>query len=343
MLAVVKARPEPGIEIKDVPEPKVTHDDHVLLEVGACGICGSDLHFYEWAPHARVEITLPRVLGHEVAGTVLEVGPAVTQFKPGDRVVTETWGGCGRCRFCRLGMFNHCMVQTRIGQKADGGMARYVIVPDISLYKIPASMPFDEAAVVEPVGVALHGLERVDMKPGDSVAVIGPGPIGILAAMLAERAGAHQVIVLGLPADEQRLDLVREMGFDVVLTGQGDPVEEVRDRTEGLGVDLALDVSGGRGTMGLAIDLVRRGGQIGIIGLSPEAPLNPTTVALKEVTIYGSFRRQPSTWYRAIKLVAARQIDVRPLVTHQFPVAQAEEAFEILMRREGIKALITPD
>jgi L-iditol 2-dehydrogenase len=343
MLAVVKARPEPGIEVKEVPEPKITHDDHVLLEVGACGVCGSDLHFYEWAPHARVEITLPRVLGHEVAGTVVEVGSAVTQFKPGDRVVTETWGGCGRCYYCRLGMFNHCLYQTRIGQKADGGMARYVIVPDISLYPIPQDMPFGEAAVVEPVGVALHGLERVNLKPGDSVAVIGPGPIGIAAAMLADQSGAQPLVMLGLEVDEQRLEFVRQMGHPVIVTDREDPVEAVREMTEGRGADLAIDVSGGRGTLALAVELVRPGGQIAAVGLSPEAPLNPTTVALKELAIYGSFRRQPQTWYRAIKLVASRKIDVRPLVTHQFAVADAQEAFETLLDRKGIKAIITPD
>lgn len=343
MLSVVKTRPEPGIEILDCPEPTITHDGHVLLEVAACGVCGSDLHFYEWAPHMRGEITLPRILGHEVAGTVVEVGRAVTQFKPGDRVVTETWGGCGRCYYCRLGRFNQCMYQTRIGQKAEGGMARYVIVPDISLYNIPADMPLDEAAVIEPVGVALHSLERVDLKPGDSVAVIGPGPIGILAAMLADRAGAHRVIVLGLAADEARLDLVRRMGYDVLITDREDPVEAVRNRTEGRGVELALDVSGGYGTLSLALDLVRLGGQIGVVGMSPEAPFNPSIAAIKEVTIHGSFRRQPSTWFRAIKLVSSRKLDVRPLITHRVPVAKAKEVFEILLHRKGIKAIITPD
>lgn len=343
MLAVVKTRPEPGIEILDRPEPTIARDDHVLLEVGACGVCGSDLHFYEWAPHMRGEITLPRILGHEVAGTVIEVGRAVTQFKPGDRVVTETWGGCGRCYYCRLGRFNQCMYQTRIGQKAEGGMARYVVVPDISLYSIPADMPLDEAAVVEPVGVALHSVERVDLKPGDTVAVIGPGPIGILAAMLADRAGANRVIVLGLAADKARLDLVRRMGYDVVVTDREDPLEAVRSRTTGRGAELVLDASGGSGTLSLALELVRLGGQIGIVGMSPEAPFNPSIAALKEVTMYGSFRRQPSTWFRAIKLVASRKIDVRPLITHRVVVAEARGVFEILLHRDGIKAIIAPD
>lgn len=343
MLAVVKSRPEPGIDIIDRPQPKLAADDQVLLEVGACGVCGSDLHFYEWAPQAQHELTLPRILGHEVAATVVEVGKAVTQFKPGDRVVTETWGGCGRCYYCRLGLFNHCMYQTRIGQKADGGMARYVIVPDISLYPIPEDIPFDEAAVIEPVGVALHCLERVDMKPGDNVAVIGPGPIGILAAMLADRAGANRVTVLGLSKDGIRLDMVRKLGYDLLLVDRDDCAGAIRSRTNGHGVDIVLDASGGKGSINLALDIVRVGGQLGLIGLAPETQFNPTTVALKEVSIHGSFRRQPSSWYRAIGLVAKRSIDVRPLVTHRVPVSAAKEAFDILLRREGIKAVITPD
>ncbi len=343
MLAVVKSRPEPGIDILERPEPKLTKGDYVLLQVGACGVCGSDLHFYHWEPHVRSEITLPRILGHEVAGTVVEVGPDVTQFKPGDRVVTETWGGCGLCYYCRLGLFNHCMHQTRIGQQMDGGMARYVMVPYVSLYSIPDDMPFEEAAVIQPVGVALHCLERVELKAGDSLAVIGPGPIGILAAMLADLSGAHPVIMLGLSADQARLDLVRQMGHEVVVTDHDDPVKAVRDLTQGLGVDVVLDASGGAGSLSLAVDLVRRGGQIGIIGLSPERPFNPTAVALKELTIHGSYRRQPSTWYRAIRLVSSRKLDVRPLVTHRLPVAEAEEGFKILLARKGIKAVIVPE
>jgi L-iditol 2-dehydrogenase len=343
MRAVVKIKPEPGIEILDRPEPKITRDDHVLLEVGACGVCGTDLHFYEWAPHVREEITLPRILGHEVAGTVAQVGPAVTEFKPGDRVVTETWGGCGRCYYCRIGQFNHCVYQTRIGQKADGGMARYMEIPELSLYKIPSDMPLDEAAVVEPVGVALHCLERVNLKPGDNVAVIGPGPIGILAAMLADRAGAHRIIVLGLAADSLRLDMARQMGYETIMVDHEDAVRATRDLTEGRGVDLALDVSGGRTTLSLAVDLVRLGGQIGLIGLAPEAPFNPTTAVVKELSIVGSFRRLPTTWYRAINLVATRKIDVGPLITHRASISEAPEIFETLIRREGVKAVIFPD
>lgn len=343
MLAVTKTRPEPGIEILERPEPRIQKDDDVLLEVAACGVCGTDLHFYEWAGDFTDEITLPRILGHEVAGTVVEVGRAVTTFRMGDRVVTETWGGCGRCYYCRLGRFNHCLHQVRIGQKADGGMARYIVIPEVSLYKTPEDIASDEAAVVEVVGVALRCLERVDLKPGDDVAVIGPGPVGLCAALLADRAGAHRVIVLGLAEDEMRLAMARRLGCDVVTGNRQDAVAAVRELTDGRGVDLTIDASGGPGTISLAVELAKPGGQVGLIGLSPEAPFSPTRAIMKELTIHTSFRRLPSTWQRAINLVATRKVDVRPLITHRLPVARAEEAFELLLRREGIKAIITPD
>jgi 2-desacetyl-2-hydroxyethyl bacteriochlorophyllide A dehydrogenase len=344
VLAVTKTRPERGVEILERPEPPAPGEGEVLLEVAACGVCGTDLHFYEWVEHAGVEITLPRILGHEVAATVAEVGPRVTAFAPGDRVVTETWGGCGRCHLCRLGLFNQCEHQRRLGQAVDGGMARFVVVPELSLYAIPDELPFDEAAVIEPAGVALHAFELASsFRPGDSVAVLGPGPIGLLAAMLADRAGAGRVIVSGLAADAERLEFARRLGCDVVSADQGDPAAEVRELTGGYGADLVIDTSGGPGTVSDAVELVRRGGEVVLVGLSPPAPFDPSAAVVKEVTLRGAFRRQPVTWLRTIRLVATRRMDVRSLVTHRLPISRAEEAFEILLARQGIKAIVTPD
>jgi L-iditol 2-dehydrogenase len=343
MLAVTKTRRERGVDILERPEPSGPGEGYVLLEVGACGVCGTDLHFYEWVEHAGVEITLPRILGHEVAGTVVECGARVDAVRPGDRVVTETWGGCGRCHLCRLGQFNLCEHQQRLGQAVDGGMTRYVLVPELSLYKVPDAMPFDEAAVVEPAGVALHAFELVEFKPGDSVAVLGPGPIGLLTAMVAGLAGAAQVVVLGLAADAERLEAARRMGCEVISLDEQDAAEATRALTGGYGVDVVFDASGGPGTATLAVDLVRPGGQVVLVGLSPPATFDPSAVVVKEVAIRGAFRRQPVTWLRAIRLVASRRLDVRPLITHRLPVSRATEAFETLLDRRGIKAVLTPD
>jgi L-iditol 2-dehydrogenase len=340
MLAVVKNKPEVGIEILEVPEPRLKKDQ-IMVEVKACGICGSDLHIYEWEPFIRW-ITLPRVIGHEVAGTVYEVGEEVKGFRAGDRVVTETWGGCGHCYYCRLGRFNHCLYQTRIGQHVDGGMARYVIVPANSLYKIPEGVDFQEASVIEPLGVMLRAFERCDMKPGDDIAIIGPGPIGLLGVMLAKSNGASTIIASGLKEDKERLEYAKKFGAISVDVSEENLREKVLDLTEGRGVDIVMDVSGGKGSLAEAASIAKQGGQIGLVGLGPEFVFGPNVIVDKELTIHGSFRRQPSTWYRAIKLVAKRVIDAQSIITHVLPLEHADEGFQTLIRKEGIKVILVP-
>lgn len=340
MLAIVKSKPEVGIEVMEIPEPDIKKDQ-VMIEVKACGICGSDLHFYEWEPHARW-INLPRVIGHEVAGTLYQVGEEVTGFEVGDRVVTETWGGCGNCYYCRLGRFNHCMYQTRIGQHVDGGMAKYVVVPAISLYKIPEEVDFQEASVIEPLGVILHAFERCDMKPGDDMAIIGPGPIGLLGVMLAKASGISTIIVSGLKEDSDRLEFAKNLGAITVNIGEENLEKKVLDLTDGKGVDVVMDVSGGEGTLSEAAKIAKVGGQIGLVGLGPESVFDNNVIALKELSVHGSFRRQPSSWYRAIKLVASKIIDTKSVITHILPLERADDAFQALIRKEGIKAILLP-
>ncbi|OPY76646.1 MAG: Sorbitol dehydrogenase [Syntrophorhabdus sp. PtaU1.Bin058] len=340
MLAVVKSRPEVGIEIMEMPEPEI-RKGHVMIEVKACGICGSDLHFYDWAPLARW-ITLPRILGHEVAGTICEVGEEVEGFAPGDRIVADTWGGCGSCYFCRLGRFNHCMHQTRLGQHVDGGMAKYVIVPSNSLFKVPEGVDLLEASVIEPLGVVLRAFERCDMKPGDDIVIMGPGPIGLLGVMLAKHSGAATVIASGLKDDKERLGYATKFGAVTVTVGEENLKDKVLELTNGKGADIVMDVSGGQASLADAASIVKRGGQIGVIGLSPEGMFNPYVIVDKELTIHGSFRRQPSTWFRAIKLVASKVIDTRPIITHVLPLQRAEEGFRTLLRKEGLKVVLVP-
>jgi threonine dehydrogenase-like Zn-dependent dehydrogenase len=340
MLAVVKNKPEVGIEIIEMPEPDIKKDQ-AMIEVKACGICGSDLHIYEWEPFIRW-IPLPRVIGHEVAGTVCKVGEEVREFEQGDRVVADTWSGCGNCYFCRLGRFNHCLYQARLGQHVDGGMARYVTVPVNSLYKIPEGLDFPEATVIEPLGVMLRAFERCDMKPGDDIAIIGPGPIGLLGVMLAKASGASTIIVSGLKEDRERLQYAKRFGGIPVNVEEENLKDKAIDLTHGRGVDIVMDVSGGKHSLAEAIDIVKPGGQIGVIGLSPEGTLRPHLIVDKEITIHGSFRRQPSTWHRAIKLVANEVINTKPVITHVLPLERADEGFQTLLRKEGLKVILVP-
>jgi L-iditol 2-dehydrogenase len=340
MLAVVKNKPEVGIEIMEMPEPDLKKDQ-AMIEVKACGICGSDLHIYEWEPFMRW-IPLPRIIGHEIAGTVCSVGEEVKEFEPGDRVVADTWGGCGNCYYCRLGRFNHCLYQVRLGQHVDGGMASYVTVPVNSLYKIPEGVDFQEATVIEPLGVMLRAFERCDMKPGDDIAIIGPGPIGLLGVMLAKANGASTIIVAGLKEDRQRLEYGRKFGAIPVNVGEENLKNRVLDLTEGRGVDIVMDVSGGKGSLREAVEIAKLGGQIGVVGLGEESIFNPNVIVEKELSVLGSKRRQPSTWYRAIKLVANKVIDTKSIVTHILPLRRADDGFQILFRKEGLKVILVP-
>jgi len=341
MLAVVKSKPEVGIEIMEVPKPRPKNDE-VLVRVEACGICGTDLHFYEWVDHARW-ITLPRILGHELVGEIAEVGNQVKGLKVGQRVVTETWGGCGLCYYCRLGRFNSCQNQLRIGQHSDGGMARYVAIPAVSIFPIPDSISTGDAAVLEPLGVALHALERCELKPGDDVAILGPGPIGLLATQLVKQSGAALIFIAGLEEDTHRLSFAEKWGGIPINISRESLRDRVIQMTAGQGVDLALEMSGGKGALDAAVQITKPGGQIAIVGLGTPGMFDFNQMVHKEITLYACWRRQPSTWYRAINLVKEGRLQVGEVVTHKLPLIQAEEGFKALLDRQAIKVLLLPE
>ena len=340
MIAVVKSKPQVGIEVMDMPEPR-PKEDEVVVQVEACGICGTDVHFYEWLEHSRW-ITLPRILGHEVVGEIAELGNRVKGYEVGQRVVTETWGGCGRCYYCRLGRFNSCETQMRIGQHSDGGMARYVAIPAVSLFPIPDSIKSLDAAVLEPLGVALHALERCEFKPGDDLAILGPGPIGLLATQLALQSGVASIIVAGLDQDSQRLAFAEEWGGIPVNVSKEDIVERVNEITRGRKVDLVLEMSGGDGALDTAVQITKPGGQVAVVGLGASGTFDYNQMVHKEIDLIGCWRRQPSSWYRAINMVKEGRLTPGKVVTHQFPLEQADEGFHLLIARHALKVLLFP-
>jgi L-iditol 2-dehydrogenase len=188
----------------------------------------------------------------------------------------------------------------------------------------------------------LRAFERCDMKPGDDIAIIGPGPIGLLGVMLAKANGASTIIVAGLKEDRQRLEYGRKFGAIPVNVGEENLKNRVLDLTEGRGVDIVMDVSGGKGSLREAVEIAKLGGQIGVVGLGEESIFNPNVIVEKELSVLGSKRRQPSTWYRAIKLVANKVIDTKSIVTHILPLRRADDGFQILFRKEGLKVILVP-
>ncbi|MBI2860436.1 MAG: alcohol dehydrogenase catalytic domain-containing protein [Chloroflexi bacterium] len=347
MQAVVKTRPGVGIEVMDMPVPKIKPNE-CLIEVEACGICGTDIKIYKWseskANRPGKAISFPVILGHEAAGVVVEVGPEVKNFKPGDRVVSDTHGGCGFCYWCRSGFFNLCSEKANavLGEMANGAFAKYCAIPFFTLYKIPKSVSFEEAAVLEPLGVALRGFETlVRFNPGDTVAVLGCGPIGLLDAMVAKAGGAVKVFVIGRTRNAKRLELARQLGFTVINSDERPARDVIFEATDGLGVDVVFDATS-LGDPGSAIKLLNATGQMVMTAL-PEGKVTFDGADFKgEKIITHDTGRLPTTYRRVIELVASGQIDVKPLITHRFGVEQAELAFQTLMRSEGMKALIVP-
>ncbi len=344
-LAVVHyALQEMAVELREFDRPSIGPDD-VLLRVGAVSVCGSDVHqahnTHTWA------VNLPVVLGHEFAGTVAEIGDRVDGFAIGDRVVSETAAEiCGRCVLCRQGRYNLCPERKGFGYGTHGAMTSYVRVPARCLHHIPDSLPFEHAALTEPCCVAYHATcLNATIRPGDTVVVLGPGPIGLLCARMAVLAGACPVIAIGLTRDQPRLETAqRHLGATHGVDAQReDPLELVRSLGDGFGADVVIDAAGSSATVRLAQSLVRPDGVISKVGWGPE-PLDCTLdpIVLKNVTLQGSFSHTYAMWEKVLHLLAAGKIPVERIVGCQLPLTEWRQAFDAMHAGELIKGVLIP-
>jgi threonine 3-dehydrogenase len=318
-----------------VPRPG---DGELLVAIGACGVCGSDLHMVEWELGAeRMVGRIPFVLGHEPAGEIVEVGPRVTGFRVGDRVALDPFGHCGRCGSCRAGRFHLCVSPTVLS----GAFADYAIAPVGNAHLVPPEMDLEQAALLEPFGTGLHAVEQSCLKAGDSAVIEGPGPIGLSIGLAARALGATSIVVTGLAADEGRLSLARELGFDTVCAGEDRWTARVREKLPADGADVVFDACG---AMDSPRELLRRGGELVEVGW-PTRDL--TSGELRDLFFHGvviinSRIRTPETWRRAISMVASGAVDLRPMITHRYPITRGLEAFDLLRASGGVKALIFP-
>ncbi len=337
MKAIAKTRPAPGAELIDTPVPH-PGEGELLVKVAACGICGSDLHIYEWELGAeRAVQSLPAVLGHEPAGEVVEVGPRVSGFKVGDHVALDPFGQCGRCAHCTAGRYNFCDNPTRLS----GAFAEYCIAPVANSWVVPKSMDLETAAMLEPFGTGVHAVELSGLCAGDSAVIEGPGPIGLSAALSARALGVSSIVITGLAVDAERLELARRMGFSTVCASDRDWLEQVRALTPAGGADVVFDASG---ALDSARQLLRKGGNLVQLGW-PARDVSGTelrSLFFHGVTIIPSRVRTPQTWRRAIAMVASGAVDLKPMVTHRYDLDHGLEAFELLKARQGVKALIMP-
>ena len=345
MSAVVHhALREGGVELRELPAMADIAEDEVLLQSRAVGVCGSEIHQYHNTQSWKVRV--PVILGHEFCGVVVQVGKAVRGFREGDRVTSETAARiCGQCAYCRTGEYNLCPERLGFGYGLDGAMAGFVKVPARCLHHLPDSVSFDTAALTEPCCVAYNATcVKTRIGAGDSVLILGPGPIGLLCLAMAKLAGAGWMGVVGLKQDERRLAIAKELGADRSITiGEEEPLDVVRSVGDGLGVDVVIDASGASTAMKLAMAAVRPAGQITKVGWGPQ-PLNMSLdpVVQKAARIQGSFSHNFPIWERVIRLFASGKLDPTPLVGRIEPLANWRICFDEMASGKIVKAVLKP-
>ena len=337
MKALVKERAGPGFTLKDVPEPAM-RDDEVLIRVRRAGVCGTDVHIHEWDDWAKGRVKPPIIVGHEFAGDVAEVGRLVTDVRVGDRVTAEGHIVDGRCLLCRTGNAHVCPFTRIIGVDRDGCFAEYIAMPATNVWHLDNDISFDIGGIHDPMGNAFHTALTADI-PGSTVLITGCGPIGIFAVGICRAAGASRVIASDV--NPRRLELARTMGaHDVVTPQEAEAV--VKRHTDGLGVDVALEMSGVPSAIHQALALVRVGGRVQMLGI-PAKPMElnlATEVIFKGLTIYGVVgRRMYDTWHQMTRFLRSGKFDPTPVITHRFPLSDFDEAIRAIKSGEAGKVI----
>jgi L-iditol 2-dehydrogenase len=322
------------LAVADMPEP-VPGPGDVLVQVAACGICGSDVHGYDGSSGRRIP---PVVMGHEAAGVVAGVGPGVRGFAKGDRVTFDSTVYCGVCDFCRRGEMNLCDNRQVVGVscnefKRAGAFAEYVTVPERIVYALPAELKFAEAAMLEAVSVALHAVAVSEVSGGETALVIGAGMIGLLVLQAARAAGCSRIFVADV--DATRLKLAKDLGADETVLASGDDLmRDVSRLTDGRGVDLVLEAVGRDETVNAAIDCVRKGGTVTLVGnIAPKVSLPLQRVVTRQIRLQGSCA-SAGEYPQAMELIANGKIKVEPLITAVAPLSDGPEWFARLYARE---------
>jgi threonine 3-dehydrogenase len=342
MRAVVKARAAPGAEMAmvDIPQPG---PGEVLVRVKATSICGTDLHIYNWDPWARSRVKPPMVFGHEFAGEVVELGEGVATIKGGDYVSAETHIVCDVCYQCRAGEAHFCQNVSIIGVDRPGSFAEYVLIPAENAWPNPPDMPPEVASIQEPFGNAVHTALSTELA-GKTVLVTGCGPIGLMAIGIDKAAGA--AAVYGTEIAPYRLALASRVGMDLLLNpAEVDMVSEIMSATEGLGVDVLLEMSGNPSAIHEGFAVTRSGGYAALLGLLAkpmELDLN-NEIIFKGATVYGvTGRKIWETWYQTRALLNSGAVDVSPIITHQLPLEEFEQGLKLMRTGECGKVVLFP-
>jgi L-iditol 2-dehydrogenase len=332
------------LEMRDVPEPEIGPND-VLIQVKACGICGSDVHGYDGSTGRRIP---PIVMGHEASGVIARTGASVSKFKVGDRVTFDSTVSCGDCRFCKSGDVNLCDNRQVLGvscgdYRRNGAFAEYVAVPQHIVYKLPDSFAYEKAALIEAVSIAVHAAKITGIQPGSSAVVIGVGMIGLLAVQAFRVFGCAKIIAIDL--EESKLALARTAGADeTYLATDADLLQKLADATEGRGPDIAVEVVGAQKSILTAIDGVRRGGTVTLIGnLAPKVEIPLQIVVTRQLRLLGSCA-SAGEYEECIALMESGAINVDPLISAVAPLSEGADWFKRLYAREPglMKVVLQP-
>jgi threonine 3-dehydrogenase len=338
MKALVKSRAEPGIWLESAPVPAAGTNE-VLVRIHQTGVCGTDLHIYNWDDWAQRNIRVPRIIGHEFVGEIAAIGPGVSGFETGDRVTAEGHINCGHCRNCRAGKRHLCNRAIGIGGGRDGAFAEYIVLPASNLWKVHPEIPSAMAVIMDPFGNAVHTALSFELI-GEDVLITGAGPIGIMAAAVCAFAGARHVVITDV--NDYRLELADRLAncrsVNITRESLDDVVQELKMSN---GFDVGMEMSGSPPAFNDLIRHMYHGGHIGLLGfLPPTTEISWDEIIFKGLHLKGIYGREMfETWYRMSQLLRSG-LDISGVITHVYPVADYHQAFEVVQSGQCGKVLL---
>ncbi|MBE2252118.1 MAG: L-threonine 3-dehydrogenase [Myxococcus sp.] len=338
MKALVKAKKEQGLWLEELPVPKCGPND-VLIKVRQTGICGTDIHIYNWDEWSQRTIPVPMGIGHEFMGEIAEMGSEVTGFSKGDRVSAEGHITCGACRNCRAGKRHLCRNTIGLGVHRQGSFAEFVALPAFNVFKLPNEIPDHVGAFFDPLGNAVHTALSFDLV-GEDVLITGAGPIGVMAVPICKHIGARHVVITDV--NDYRLELARKMGATRAVNVARESLDDV---TKGLGMtegfDVGLEMSGNGAAFKQMFKAMNHGGRVAILGIPPtEISIDWSQVIFKGLVLKGVYGREMfETWYKMTAMLQSG-LDVAPVVTHHLPIGEFKQAFEIMRTGQSGKVVL---
>ncbi|MBK7860612.1 MAG: L-threonine 3-dehydrogenase [Archangiaceae bacterium] len=339
MKALVKAEKKPGLWMQEVPVPELGPND-VLIKVKKSAICGTDIHIYNWDEWSQKTIPVPMAIGHEFMGEIARVGSAVTGFKVGERVSGEGHLTCGHCRNCRAGKRHLCRNTVGIGVHRAGSFAEFVSIPAVNVFRLPDTISDEIASFFDPLGNAVHTALSFDLV-GEDVLITGAGPIGVMAAAICKHVGARHVVVTDV--NDYRLELAKKLGATRAINVKSASLEDTMKSlgmTEGF--DVGLEMSGNGEALRTMLKAMNHGGRVAILGIPPsDVSIDWNQVIFKGLVLKGVYGREMfETWYKMTAMLQSG-LDISPVVTHRFPIADFQKAFETM--RTGASGKVVLD